>query len=248
MTLILHITTEVAWQTAIAAGEYRADSLESEGFIHCSTATQVLMPANQMYAGRSDLILLMIDPAKLTAKLIFEDCYESGHQFPHIYGPLNLDAVTGFVLFPPNPDGTFSLPADLPETAVQPTMVMRVARPTDNLAQISQMYQDGLGFALLGHFEDHMGFDGAIIGHPKQRYHLEFTHHRGVSVGKASSQDNLLVFYLPNVVTWQETCTRMERAGFKPVGSYNPYWDAVGKTFEDVDGYRVVLQNRAWSA
>jgi uncharacterized protein (DUF952 family) len=113
MTHILHITTEKAWQTAVAAGAYRADSLASEGFIHCSTVEQVLMPANQMFAGQTDLILLTIDPAKLTAKLVYEDCYESGHQFPHIYGPLNLDAVTGFVEFPPNPDGTFSLPAEL---------------------------------------------------------------------------------------------------------------------------------------
>lgn len=113
MTLILHITTEKAWQTAVAAGKYRADSLESEGFIHCSTVEQVLLPANQMYAGQTDLILLTIDPAKLDAKLVYEDCYESGQTFPHIYGPLNLDAVTGFIEFPPNPDGTFSLPAGL---------------------------------------------------------------------------------------------------------------------------------------
>lgn len=110
---ILHITTEKEWQTAVAAGEYRADSLESEGFIHCSTIEQVLMPANQMFAGRTDLILLTINPAQLTAKLVYEDCYETGHQFPHIYGPLNLDAVTGFVAFPSNPDGTFSLPENL---------------------------------------------------------------------------------------------------------------------------------------
>ena len=71
------------------------------------------MPANQMFAGRSDLILLTIDPARLTARLVYEDCYETGHQFPHIYGPLNLEAVTGFVAFPPNADGTFSLPDPL---------------------------------------------------------------------------------------------------------------------------------------
>lgn len=113
MTTILHITTEKAWQTAVAAGEYRADSLASEGFIHCSTAEQVLMPANAMFAGQCDLILLTIDPTALTAKLVYEDCYESGQQFPHAYGPLNLDAVTGFINFPPNPDGTFSLPSEL---------------------------------------------------------------------------------------------------------------------------------------
>ena len=71
------------------------------------------MPANQMFAGQTDLILLTIDSAKLAAELIYEDCYESGNQFPHIYGSLNLDAVTGFIEFPPNPDGTFSLPAEL---------------------------------------------------------------------------------------------------------------------------------------
>lgn len=113
MTLILHITTEKEWQTAVAAGAYCADSLESEGFIHCSTVDQVLVPANQMFAGQTDLILLTIDPANLTAELVYEDCYESGQEFPHIYGPLNLDAVTGFINFPPNPDGTFSLPNEL---------------------------------------------------------------------------------------------------------------------------------------
>ncbi|VAW33573.1 Glutathione S-transferase domain protein [hydrothermal vent metagenome] len=113
MTTILHITTEAAWQTAVSAGAYRADSLASEGFIHCSTVAQLLMPANAMYKGQTDLILLKIDPSRLTAVLTYEDCYETGHQFPHIYGPLNLDAVTGFVPFPPNPDGTFSLPAKL---------------------------------------------------------------------------------------------------------------------------------------
>ncbi|MBK8903392.1 MAG: DUF952 domain-containing protein [Anaerolineaceae bacterium] len=113
MTQILHITTMNDWETAVAAGEYRLNTLDSEGFIHCSTSEQVLMPANAMFAGQMDLILLLINPAKLTAKLVYEDCYESGHQFPHIYGPINLDAVTGFIEFPPNPDGTFSLPNEL---------------------------------------------------------------------------------------------------------------------------------------
>ena len=112
MTILLHITTEKAWQTAVAAGEYRADSLTSEGFIHCSTVEQVLLPANDLYAGRTDLILLKIDPTCLTATLIYEDCYGSGHKFPHIYGPLNLDAVIGFISFSPNADGTFSLPVE----------------------------------------------------------------------------------------------------------------------------------------
>ncbi|MCH1924203.1 VOC family protein [Shewanella sp. C32] len=127
------------------------------------------------------------------------------------------------------------------------TTTLRVARPTDNLAQITEMYINGLGFTLLGTFADHNGFDGAIIGHEAHNYHLEFTHHIGTTVGKAPTQDNLLVFYLPDHKVWAECCQRMEHAGFIAVPSYNIYWDEVGKTFEDVDGYRVVLQNRQWT-
>lgn len=126
--------------------------------------------------------------------------------------------------------------------------VLRVARPTDHLKEITRMYIDGLGFALLGEFTDHDGFDGAIIGHPNHPYHLEFTQHAETVAGKAPTQDNLLVFYLPDPETWRQCCDSMSQAGFKKVTSYNPYWDQSGKTFEDLDGYRVVLQNSSWSA
>lgn len=111
--MILHITTAAAWNTAVASGAYTADSLANEGFIHCSTPQQVLGPANEMFHGRRDLQLLCIDPLRLTAPLIYEDCYETGQDFPHIYGPLNLDAVTSIVSFPPEADGSFKLPLEL---------------------------------------------------------------------------------------------------------------------------------------
>lgn len=124
--------------------------------------------------------------------------------------------------------------------------VMRVARPTDNLAEITAMYIAGLGFQSLGSFRAHAGFDGDILGHPEHNYHLEFTHHIGHSVGRAPTKDNLLIFYLPQKSQWEARCDAMEQAGFRVVDSYNPYWDRLGKTFEDLDGYRVVLQNEAW--
>jgi hypothetical protein len=123
---------------------------------------------------------------------------------------------------------------------------LRVARPTDNLSTITQMYIQGLGFRFLAEFKDHQGFDGAIIGHPNHNYHLEFTHHRGTSVGRAPSQDNLLIFYIPDNGDWQNACENMCNAGFQAVTAYNPFWDIDGKTFEDLDGYRVVLQRRIW--
>ncbi|AUM12476.1 VOC family protein [Ketobacter alkanivorans] len=124
--------------------------------------------------------------------------------------------------------------------------VLRVARPTDKLNEITSMYVSGLGFQLLSSFKDHDGFDGSIIGHPNHAYHLEFTHHAGTMVGRAPTKDNLLVFFMPDHSAWIESCKKMEAAGFISVQSFNSYWDSVGKTFEDADGYRVVLQNAEW--
>jgi uncharacterized protein (DUF952 family) len=111
--MILHIARRREWDKALADGSYTADSLASEGFIHCSTPEQVLGPANALYRGQTDLLLLVIDPARLASGLVYEDCYESGQAFPHIYGPLNLDAVLRVLAFPPQPDGTFVLPAEV---------------------------------------------------------------------------------------------------------------------------------------
>lgn len=113
---------------------------------------------------------------------------------------------------------------------------MRVARPTDNLAAIAEMYAKGLDLTVLARFEDHRGFDGVILGHPKQPYHIEFTSQRGHQVGKAPTRDYLQVFYIPDKGEWEAGCTQMISAGFREVSSYNPYWDLQGRTFEDING------------
>ncbi|MBD2462454.1 DUF952 domain-containing protein [Oscillatoria sp. FACHB-1407] len=105
--MIFHITSRSHWQQAQSIGEYRADSLTTEGFIHCSKAEQVIWVANQFYRNSPDLVLLHIDPSKLTAELRY-DAIETGEEFPHLYGALNLDAVTQVIDFSPQPDGTFS--------------------------------------------------------------------------------------------------------------------------------------------
>lgn len=79
-------------------------------------------------------------------------------------------------------------------------------------------------------------------------YHFEFTHKRGHFAGRAPSQDSLIVFYLPDEVVWRAAVERMLSHGFASVTAFNSYWDKQGKTFEDPDGYRVVLQHGAWSA
>ncbi len=124
---------------------------------------------------------------------------------------------------------------------------LRVARPTDHMPEILHFYRDGLGFEVIASFEDHEGFDGIMLGHTDTAYHFEFTVKHGHSAGRAPTQDNLLVFYLPDATEWQQAVDRMIQHGFSPVASFNPYWDKQGKTFEDADGYRVVLQNAVWS-
>jgi uncharacterized protein (DUF952 family) len=110
---ILHITTPDAWAEAQQQRQYTADSLAEEGFIHCSTPAQVVYVANERFRGRTDLILLLITASRVHAPIIYEDCYETGQNFPHIYGPLNLDAVAEVLAFPPAADGGFELPPGL---------------------------------------------------------------------------------------------------------------------------------------
>ena len=126
-------------------------------------------------------------------------------------------------------------------------IVLRVARPTNNLGTITRMYMEGLGLELLGSFEHHDGFDGVMLGRPDDSYHLEFTLHRDHPASTPPDTEHLLIFYLPDPAEWTEACERMSHAGFTRVASANPFWDVVGQTFADVDGCRVVLQRAAWT-
>jgi hypothetical protein len=120
---------------------------------------------------------------------------------------------------------------------------LRVARPTDDLEALANMYRAGLSLEVLGEFRGHDGFDGIILGRRGLGWQLEFTRQEGHAAGRAPTKDNLLVLYHPDRAAWERACARMEEAGFAPVDSWNPYWDDRGRSFEDPDGYRVVIQN-----
>ncbi len=102
---IIHMCSQADWDQALAAGEYRADSLGNEGFIHCSKPAQIEWVANHYFKGQSDLVLLWINPSRLVSGLRWEE--SDGNTFPHIYGPLNLEAVTFVQHYDPGPDGLF---------------------------------------------------------------------------------------------------------------------------------------------
>jgi len=129
-TCILHLASNDAWLAGVGPagiwrgkkGTYRADSLSTQGFIHCSTSSQIVDVANAFYHGLQGLVLLVIDPDRLTSELKWEPPVHPNPErtaivgnelFPHIYGPINLDAVVNVISFEPAADGTFSLPPEL---------------------------------------------------------------------------------------------------------------------------------------
>ena len=118
MSVVFHIAARAAWEAALAAGIYRAGSLDDEGFIHCSTGAQVGGTANTLFVGRADLVLLFIEVERLEATLRYEPAPDrSGEAFPHIFGPINLAAVFEVVALPPGADGHFEVPLEVPALA-----------------------------------------------------------------------------------------------------------------------------------
>ncbi|HJQ45995.1 MAG TPA: DUF952 domain-containing protein [Amycolatopsis sp.] len=107
--MILHICPVADW----AGGLYRPASLAESGFLHCSDPGTTTLPANALYRGRTDLVLLEIDPALLGVPVRWEEGdppHPAGVWFPHVFGPIRPEAVVAVHPFPPEPDGTFRLP------------------------------------------------------------------------------------------------------------------------------------------
>ena len=109
------------------------------------------------------------------------------------------------------------------------------------------MYRNGLGLHELGRFENHAGFDGVMLGRSGASYHFEFTYCRTHPVPPAPTPEDLVVFYLPELAEWQEAGSRMLESGFLEVATFNPYWHQRGRTFQDHDHYRIVLEQSTWS-
>lgn len=107
----VHLCTAQEWEAAQRVGAHRPFSLEEVGFIHLSAPEQVHLPANRLYAGRTDLVLLSIDPAKLADPVRWEPGVPTDPEsmlFPHLYGPLPASAVTSVTGYLPDTDGRFA--------------------------------------------------------------------------------------------------------------------------------------------
>ena len=113
MTIIYHITPRKDWEAARAASTYAADSLATEGFIHCSTAEQVIATADRLFRGRADLVLLCIDTTRVNAEIRYENLEGGASFFPHVYGALDAHSIIAAHSFPSRGDGSFELPPAL---------------------------------------------------------------------------------------------------------------------------------------
>ncbi|WP_373539780.1 DUF952 domain-containing protein [Chamaesiphon sp.] len=112
MSTILHITSADRWTTAKNLGSYRSDTLATEGFIHCSSDTQVIGSANRFFKGLHNLVILVIEIDRLKPELRYEGT-DPDNLFPHIYGELNIDAVRQSIDLEATADGSFIMPKEL---------------------------------------------------------------------------------------------------------------------------------------
>ncbi len=123
---------------------------------------------------------------------------------------------------------------------------LRIARPVSDLNKSCELYCQAIKLEKIAEFSQHDGFSGVMLGRADLPWHLEFTVCHTHPVSPGASAEDLLVLYLPDKDQWDAFSSRMDKAGFVRVDSFNPYWDVNGVTFKDHDGYRTVLQNKAW--
>jgi uncharacterized protein (DUF952 family) len=114
-SVLVHMCSADEWRRAQGFGEHRPDSLSANGFVHLSTLEQVHLPANRLYAGRTDLVLLHVDPARLNSPIRWEPGVPTDPDamvFPHLYGALPVNAVINVTPYRPDDDGRFAPLAD----------------------------------------------------------------------------------------------------------------------------------------
>jgi uncharacterized protein (DUF952 family) len=109
--LLVHLCAEADWESARAAPEWRPESFGEVGFVHLSAQCQVHLPANRLFAGRNDLVVLYLNPARLGAVVRWEPGVPTDPEsmlFPHLYGPLPIASVVDVRPYIPGPDGQFA--------------------------------------------------------------------------------------------------------------------------------------------
>ncbi|OGD45627.1 hypothetical protein A3K70_00800 [Candidatus Bathyarchaeota archaeon RBG_16_48_13] len=119
MSIIFHITRCEQWENAKLEGVYRGDTLDSEGFVHCSTSKQIVKVANTLFRSQKGLVLLSIETGRVQSEIRYEGA-EGSELYPHIYGPLNINAVVKVIDFEPAKNGMFVPPKGIRQSRHKP--------------------------------------------------------------------------------------------------------------------------------
>ncbi|WP_440998863.1 DUF952 domain-containing protein [Fodinibius sp. SL11] len=107
--LLFHITTKELWKQFNKSGSYEPESLETQGFIHCSTGEQVERTANSLFGDKEEILLLVIDATTLHDDVKYEEDENTGEKFPHLYSPLNTNAIIDKIAIESENNGTFDI-------------------------------------------------------------------------------------------------------------------------------------------
>lgn len=119
-------------------------------------------------------------------------------------------------------------------------MQVRVSRPTRDLGSALAFYRDAVGLDVLGSFDGHSGYSGAILGVPDETMQLELVSHETV-VPTPTGEDQL-VLYLGSTAAVAARAAAISAAGYQPQSPANPYWEREGAiAFADPDGYWLIL-------
>jgi uncharacterized protein (DUF952 family) len=187
--IIFHIIPQAAWQAAKEKGSYEPSSLAKQGFIHFSLAKQICAVADFNYRGATDLLLLEIDEALVSHEMKYEDLWNEGQDYPHLYGPLDVNAVVHVHTFPSQVDGTFKLPMTFEERAV---ILRKENRPEEALVLLTAILDSHPGDANLNYqiarTHDFMGKESQAVFNYEEALKQGITEDRqGVYLGLGST-------------------------------------------------------------
>lgn len=123
-------------------------------------------------------------------------------------------------------------------------MVLRIARHTNRIEQITEFYVGIIGLQIIGEFQNHDGYDGIFLGKKGLNWHLEFTTSNDCDANHFPDDDDLLVFYPESDKEFDHIIANIEAKGIEKLQAKNPYWNANGILIKDPDNYGVILSKQ----
>ena len=231
---IHHLIGAAEWAQARRAPLYAPPSLAAEGFVHCSTADQLLATATRHLPGRRDLLVLTIRVDRLTSALRWEESHQDGERFPHVYGPLDLDAVVAVHPLEADAAGAYTRPPPL-AGPLAGTRVRYLFLEARDLEVLVEFYATTLGLSVTSREPGHFAF---LRPHPARDFELAL--YRGEGPGGTSPH-----WFLALDVDDLEAAVAGLRALGVPVEDPHPVPFGRAAFLADPEGNRIELHEPA---